>query len=169
MRLRFKPSLGSSASPPRGESDAGEAVGRSAEPWQNMMTSTSLRQIARVRRSTLRRGAPDCSWRGVKRAGIRSRPERRARSSRPRTRRMRRGLTSAARAIPRFRDSRATSASARARPSTSRSRPIRQLQILVYRLGYYGGLGARKVATLDPFTTSQNRRCRARPTRRRVW
>src|SRR3954468_115580 len=29
-------------------------------------------------------------------------------------------------------------------------------QILIYRLGYYGGLGARKIATLGPFTTAQN-------------
>ena len=58
--------------------------------------------------------------------------------------------TSPAPATRRSRGSPPTSASTRARRSRSRSRPTRPTyRIDIYRLGYYGGDGARKVATID--------------------
>ena len=54
-------------------------------------------------------------------------------------------------AIPASRDSRPTSASTTARPSTSRSTTdSTDYRLDIYRLGYYGGDGARKVATVQP-------------------
>ena len=51
----------------------------------------------------------------------------------------------------RSRASRPTSASTRARRSTSRStRRRRDYRLDIYRMGYYGGKGARKVATVQP-------------------
>ena len=50
--------------------------------------------------------------------------------------------------------SRPTSASTRARRSTSRSRRTRPpIDLDIYRMGYYGGMGARKVATVLPSAT----------------
>ncbi len=59
--------------------------------------------------------------------------------------------TSAAPATRASRASPPTSASTAARRSPSRStRPRRDYRLDIYRMGYYGGVGARKVATVQP-------------------
>ena len=57
---------------------------------------------------------------------------------------------------PRSRASPPTSASTRARRSASRSTPTASTYRLdIYRMGYYGGAGARKVATVNPTVLQQ--------------
>ena len=64
-----------------------------------------------------------------------------------------------------FRDSRPTSASIGARRSASRStRPRRRSESTSTGSGYYGGLGARKVATVPPSSTAADRSRTASPT-----
>ena len=92
--------------------------------------------------------------RGVPGAGrlTRSSPRTARPATRERVGRQRRGRREPSRA------SRPTSASTTARPSASRSTPPpRAYRLDIYRMGYYGGLGARQIATV-----SRRQRCRRR-------